>query len=131
MLEGKIVYKGKELRFRDTARLRIHADGKLWEYERHDKKEIVFIATEFDYEGIGKWFKSWRENEGLTQAELAGKLGFSQSLISRVERDGRTAPHKLIKMIGEKLQQRRLKKLSASAEEREIEKTVQKIAKLL
>lgn len=131
MLEGKIVYRGKELRFRDPHRLRIHADGKLWQYDHHDKTDLVFRVTEFDYPKMGKWLKSWRENKGLTQAGLADKLGVSQTLISSVENDHRKAPDKLVEMIGERLQNRRRKKLSAAAEDREIEKTVKEIAKKL
>lgn len=53
------------------------------------KKENPIFAQEFDKEGeiskIAVMLMELREHEGLSQAELAEKLGTSQSAIARLE----------------------------------------------
>ncbi|MEU5660645.1 helix-turn-helix transcriptional regulator [Streptomyces sp. NPDC047737] len=60
------------------------ADGGRWEADSEDDSGAVMKA-------VGRQIKLWREAAGLRQAELGAAIGYSEEMVSCVER-GRRAP---------------------------------------
>ncbi|MFE9820971.1 helix-turn-helix domain-containing protein [Streptomyces sp. NPDC005791] len=60
------------------------ADGSLWDTGLEDDSGAVLKA-------VGRQVKLWREAAGLKQAELGAAIGYSEEMVSCVER-GRRAP---------------------------------------
>ncbi|MFH9468142.1 helix-turn-helix domain-containing protein [Streptomyces clavifer] len=60
------------------------ADGSRWDTDLEDDSGAVMKA-------VGRQIKLWRESAGLRQAELGAAIGYSEEMVSCVER-GRRAP---------------------------------------
>ncbi|WP_051730098.1 MULTISPECIES: helix-turn-helix domain-containing protein [Streptomyces] len=60
------------------------ADGSSWDAALEDDSGAVMKA-------VGRQIKLWRESAGLRQAELGAAIGYSEEMVSCVER-GRRAP---------------------------------------
>lgn len=59
--------------------------------DKYQKRGVVFrkealVARHLLYEEVGKRLSAIRHNQGISQKELAVKLGVSQQLVSRIEK---------------------------------------------
>ena len=95
VMKGLILFgdKGEPPKIVNLRNLAMQTHGKVWVCDRHTETEIRFkLAPMGGHAGMGNYLKQWRKRNKFTQAEAAKELGFSQSMIAKIENGGRTLP---------------------------------------
>lgn len=82
-------------------------DHNTWRELRKERQEspvyrAEYVRTRQAYE-IGRKVRALREEHGLTQTELAQRMGSTQSVIARLEGGGAEPRYELLERIGRAL----------------------------